>query len=153
MSLAVTEAGAEAAALCAALHAAGIGAAGPAWDGAAFAALLALPGRCALIAAEGGAPAGFVLLGVVADEAEVLTLAVLPEARRRGIGSALVTAAAAAAARDGAVRLLLEVAADNRAARALYAGAGFVEVGRRSRYYARGAVAEDALVLALRLSS
>jgi len=53
----------------------------------------------------------------------------------------------------GARRLLLEVASGDAAARALYAGAGFVEVGRRTRYYPRGAVAEDALVLALRLSS
>ncbi len=153
MSLVITEAGVEAAALLAALHGEGIGEAGPAWTEAAFATLLALPGRCAFVADEAGQPLGFVLLGLAADEAEVITLAVLPDARRRGIGAALVAAAAREAAARGATRLFLEVAEDNAPARALYARAGFVPVGRRKGYYARPAAAVDALVLALILSS
>jgi ribosomal-protein-alanine N-acetyltransferase len=145
----IAPAGVEGAALLAALHAGGIGAAGPAWDEAAFASLLGLPGRIALVAAEGEDPAGFVLLGVAADEAEIITLAVLPRARRRGIGRALAMAAAAHAAASGATRLFLEVAEDNGPALALYAGAGFVAVGRRRGYY--GGVV-DARVLALSLS-
>lgn len=153
MSLVITEAGAEAASLVASLHAHGIGEAGPAWTGDAFATLLALPGRCAFIAGEAGEPLGFVLLGLAADEAEVITLAVLPAARRRGIGAALVAAAAREAATRGATRLFLEVAEDNAPARALYARTGFVPVGRRKGYYARESGAVDALVLALALSS
>jgi ribosomal-protein-alanine N-acetyltransferase len=88
----------------------------------------------------------------VADEAEILTLAVRPETRRRGIGARLVRAAAVRAADLGAERLLLEVAQDNVAARGLYARCGFIEVGRRRGYYARpGAAAADALTLALNL--
>jgi ribosomal-protein-alanine N-acetyltransferase len=144
--------GAEGAALLAALHAAGIGEAGPAWDEATFAGLLALPGRTALVASGTGGPAGFILLGQAADEAEIITLAVLPQARRQGAARALVRAAAAHAAASGAARLFLEVAEDNAPARALYAGAGFVPVGRRRGYYTRACGAVDALVLALALT-
>jgi ribosomal-protein-alanine N-acetyltransferase len=149
MSLAVHEAAGEAAGLLAALHAGGIGAAGPAWDEAAFAALLALPGRRALIATAAGEPVGLAVVGIAADEAELLSLAVLPAWRRRGVGRALVAAALARAAASGAARLFLEVGEANAPARRLYAGLGFRAVGRRPRYYPGGA---DALVLALRLS-
>lgn len=128
----------------AALHAAAFPAP---WDAAAFAALSAQPGVLALVEDD-----GFILIRVVADEAEILTLAVRPEARRRGIGARLVRAASVRAADLGAERLLLEVAQDNAAARGLYARCGFIEVGRRRGYYARpGAAAADALTLALNL--
>jgi [ribosomal protein S18]-alanine N-acetyltransferase len=96
-----------------------------------------------------GAPAGFALGRVAANEAEVLTLAVRPAARRAGAGQALMRALMAQAARRGAGAMFLEVAAGNAAARALYAGLGAAEVGRRRRYYPDGA---DALVLRLALS-
>lgn len=99
--------------------------------------------------ARADGPTGFLLGRIVADEAEVLTLAVDPASRRRGIGARLVAAFLAEAAARGAGRAFLEVAADNAAARALYAAAGFAEVARRRGYYrdpAGGAV--DALVLA-----
>lgn len=88
--------------------------------------------------------AGFVLARAAADEAEILTLAVVPAWRRRGLGAALLAAAQRRAASLGAAQLFLEVAADNDAARALYAGAGFEAVGLRRGYYAGG---RDALVL------
>lgn len=87
---------------------------------------------------------GFVLARVAADEAEILTLAVVPEARRQGHGGALLAAAMACAAMRGARALFLEVSDRNMAACALYGAAGFVEVGRRPRYYTDGS---DALVL------
>jgi ribosomal-protein-alanine N-acetyltransferase len=118
------------------------------WPVEAFADLLAQPG--ALLEAEAG---GFVLVRVAADEAEILTLAVRPAARRAGLASRLVRAAAARAAREGATRLFLEVAEDNAAARALYAGLGFEAAGRRPRYYARSeGPAVDALLLVLNLA-
>jgi len=115
------------------------------WDTASLAALLASPGVFALEEAD-----GFILIRVVADEAEILTLAVRPSARRSGLGARLVEAAVVRAAALGADRMFLEVAEDNAAARALYARAGFHEAGRRRGYYARAdGSREDALVLAL----
>ena len=114
------------------------------WSAAAIAELLAQPG----VFAEGDED-GFILIRVVADEAEILTLAVRPQARRQGVGARLVQAAAGRAAGQGAARLFLEVAEDNAAARALYARCGFSEVGRRRGYYpSSGGGRIDALTLA-----
>jgi ribosomal-protein-alanine N-acetyltransferase len=110
------------------------------WDAAAIATLLAMPGAFGLHIPG----AGFVLARVAADEAEILTLAVTPPARRRGHAGALLGGAMAGALLRGAAAMFLEVSDRNGAARALYARAGFAEAGRRRRYYADGA---DALVL------
>lgn len=104
------------------------------WSADDFQGLFATPG---MIVAAAGDLDGFILLRVVADEAEILTLAVRPSARRRGLGLALVTAAQAVAAERGADALWLEVAADNDAALALYDRAAFDEAGRRRGYYRR----------------
>lgn len=118
------------------------------WSVGAFAALLDQAGVFAMATDD-----GFILIRVVADEAEILTLAVRPLARQRGLGHALVETGAAEAERRGAVRLFLEVAEDNKAARALYDRAGFVEAGRRARYYAQAdGSAIDAMVLSRDLS-
>ncbi|MFN3930422.1 MAG: GNAT family N-acetyltransferase [Brevundimonas sp.] len=140
---------AERAARLAAVHAEAF--AGPhdaPWSAAAFADLLGQAGVFAVEAAD-----GFILMRAVADEAEILTLAVRPEARRAGQGGRLVGEGVLAATARGAVRVFLEVAEDNAAARVLYARAGFVEAGRRPGYYA-GADGgrRDALLLVLNLS-
>ena len=128
----------------AAIHAAAfVGA--EAWDAALFARQLAMPGVFGLLHPD----AGLLLARLAADQAEILTLAVAPPARRRGVGMELLRKAAAEAAARGGATLFLEVSAGNAAARALYAAAGFRQVGRRGAYYADGS---DALVLALPLS-
>ena len=101
----------------------------------------------------GDPPVGFVLARVVADEAEILTLAIDPVGRRCGTGGALVAAAAGTALAMGARNLWLEVAEDNAAARALYAGARFEAAGRRPGYYRRKDGTVDALLLHRRLNS
>jgi ribosomal-protein-alanine N-acetyltransferase len=116
-----------------------------AWSADAFSRLLALPGVFGSLA-EGE---GFALLRAVLDEAEILTIAVVPGARRRGLGAALLEAGLAGAAGLGARACFLEVAAGNAGGRALYVAAGFVPVGRRPGYYEDGA---DALVLRRDLS-
>lgn len=94
------------------------------------------------------APAGFVLGRVIADEAELLTIAVDPAARRQGTGSALLAAFCHGAAARGAATAFLEVAADNGPARALYARGGWAESGRRRGYYQPpGGAPVDALIL------
>ncbi len=136
----------------AALHAASFPA-GARWGADAMALQLGLPGAFGFLgglgAGFGGNPGGFVLARVAADEAEILTLAVTPGARRRGLGGVLLRAAWLRAMAGGAGCLFLEVAEDNAAARALYAAMGFVQVGRRRGYYGAGA---DALVLRLERS-
>ena len=77
-------------------------------------------------------------LEAAADEAELLTLAVEPSARRQGLGRALVDEFDAVARLRGAARGFLEVASDNAAAQALYAGAGWERTGRRRDYYGAG---------------
>ncbi|MEJ0027825.1 MAG: GNAT family N-acetyltransferase [Rhizomicrobium sp.] len=114
-----------------------------AWSARAIADLLATAGTFIIAGAD-----GFVMARAAAVEAEILTLAVAPRARRRGTGFALVQAAGAHAVRLGADALFLEVAAGNRAARALYDSLGFAETGRRKGYYTAGrSQPEDALVL------
>jgi tRNA threonylcarbamoyladenosine biosynthesis protein TsaB len=108
------------------------------WDTAALQTLLASPGVFAFAAAS-----GFVLARAAADEAEILTLAVAPDARGRGLGRTLVRAAAAQALALGARTLFLEVGTGNQGALALYDGLGFARAGMRAGYYDGG----DALLL------
>lgn len=139
MTAAVEPAGAAEAPALAGLHAAAFEAA-ERWDASAIATLLGLPGAFGLQIRG----AGFVLARVAADEAEILTLAVIPAARRRGHAGVLLDAAMAGALLRGAETMFLEVSESNAAARGLYGRAGFREAGRRRRYYPDGS---DALVL------
>ena len=117
-----------------------------AWSRDVFSLQLALPNVVALVDPEGG----LIVSRVAADEAEILTLAVTPEARRSGIGSALLAQATNLSASDGARAVFLEFSAINIAARQLYSKAGFVEVGVRRNYYSDHT---DALVLRLDLET
>jgi len=119
------------------------------WSAPYIATLLEAPGAIAFLARHGTAACGFILARQAADEAEILTLAVDPVARRHGTGRALVEAAAASAFARGARMMFLEVESTNAAARALYAGQSFREVGVRRGYYrdAPGLPARDALTL------
>jgi ribosomal-protein-alanine N-acetyltransferase len=151
-----------------------------AWSEAAFAALGAQPGvfaavvegyrleegyrlqvtgysektasaaTCNLQPVTSNLPPGFLLARVAADECEILTLAVLPETRRRGIAARLLERALCEARRQGATACFLEVAADNAPALALYRRAGFAECGRRKAYYGG---TTDALLMRLSLNA
>ena len=111
-----------------------------AWGADAISLQLGLPGSFGLLDLRGG-----MLLGrIVGDEAEVLTLAVAPAMRRQGFASGLLRTAKALAGAQGSIAVFLEVATGNSAALALYGQHGFVEVGRRRRYYADGS---DAVVM------
>jgi len=88
---------------------------------------------------------GFAGLWLMVDEAHVVTVAVLPEVRRRGYGRALVHGLMAVAISQAMSVATLEVRASNVAARKLYANYGFYEVGERKRYYADNH--EDAVIM------
>lgn len=102
-------------------------------------------------AAESGGPPeplGFALVLAAAGECELLSIGVVPTARRRGVARRLLAAAIAAAQELGAARMVLEVAADNGPARAFYAVTGFAAAGRRPGYYrSRPGPPRDALIL------
>ena len=109
------------------------------WPREEFSAYLADPDRTpAFVACDARRRiAGFAMLRLAADEAELMTIAVDPKWRGKGVGRALLEAAFADLLMSPARRMFLEVAADNAAAIALYRGHGFAEVGRRDGYYPR----------------
>jgi [ribosomal protein S18]-alanine N-acetyltransferase len=109
----------------------------------------ALAGRTALLAEVDGVIAGYAVLAVAGEVADLERIAVLAPHRRSGLATALLNATRARARAAGAARLLLEVSESNRGARAFYATRGSVELDRRRRYYRDGS---DALVLQLPLA-
>lgn len=117
------------------------------WSPPQIAALLDDP-HVFLCAKQGA----FLIGRAVAGEAELLTLATDPDHRRLGLGRALLRAFAEEARRRNATEAFLEVAADNDAARALYASEGWQESGRRPRYYrAPDGTRLDALIFTAKL--
>jgi [ribosomal protein S18]-alanine N-acetyltransferase len=94
---------------------------------------------------ESGGLVGWAGVRVVGDEAEVLTVGVIPAARRQGVAGQLMADLLADAKRRGATAMYLEVRVDNEPARKLYEGDGFVKVGMRRGYYDGGRV--DAVVM------
>jgi [ribosomal protein S18]-alanine N-acetyltransferase len=111
--------------------------------------------RIAVVAEVDARVAGFaaatLLLDGTENRCDLDTMAVDPRARRRGVGTALLQAILAWAAKRGARRIGLEVRASNAAALGLYRRMGFAEEGRRRGYY--GDPVEDALVLGRAVTS
>jgi len=124
---------------------------GEAWTEAQCAGILGMPGSWLLIARCGDDPAGFALLRTIADETELLLIAVRNRYRRQGIARALIDQAIAVSTEDGAETLHLEVRDGNPAVE-LYRGVGFVQVGMRRDYYrGRSGKVFDALTFKKRL--
>ncbi len=98
------------------------------------------------VAEDGDAVMGFVVARKLADEMEILNLAVAPQARRRQLGRALLAAAFAWGRTTAIRKAFLEVRASNFAAIAFYEHHKFRSVGRRQKYYV--APVEDAIILA-----
>lgn len=86
-----------------------------------------------------GEDKAFIILNNVLDEAEIITLAVHPDQRRKGMAMTLLADAERALRAKGITRLFLEVAEDNQAALALYQKTQFQTIGRRKGYYVRSA--------------
>ena len=108
---------------------------GEAWTRSQCAGILSMPGVRLTIARNGGdCAAGFSLSRTVADEAELLLIAVEPAHRRRGIGQMLLDHFLDTARTAGATHVHLEVR-DGNPAIAMYRRAGFNPAGRRRKYY------------------
>ena len=117
----------------------------PTW----WAELAARPRRDYVAVVRGGEVLGYGGLDLGGEAADVMTVAVAPEAQGAGLGAELLALLARRAREAGAAYLLLEVRDDNEPAKALYARAGFETLGVRRRYYQPGDV--DALVMRLTL--
>jgi len=122
------------------------------WTRQDMAELLASPGVAGLLLEIDGADAGMAICRVVADESELITIAVRPGHRRRGVARHLLAAILDHVRAAGARSLFLEVAADNPAALRLYELSGFCVAGNRPAYFRRGdGPAADAFVMRLDL--
>jgi ribosomal-protein-alanine N-acetyltransferase len=108
---------------------------GEGWTRSQCAGIMPLSGVLLMLAEDDrGEVCGFSLLRTVADEAELLLLAVSPKARRRGVGGSLLDHFIEHGRRTGARRLHLEVR-DGNPAVAMYQASGFMAEGRRRKYY------------------
>ena len=105
------------------------------WSEESFRKELERPRTLALRASSGPTAVGYALGWRVLDEAELQSIAVLPEWRRDGLGRALLAAFCAELQAEGVVRVRLEVRESNRAARRLYDGFGMRRDGERPRCY------------------
>lgn len=144
-TISISVAGPECAAILAALHKLSFDSP---WNESAFSDLAASPGALATLALERQEPLGFLLTRQAADEAEIITVATRPEARRRGVARKLIDHQLTELSSRGVAQVFLEVAEPNLAARALYEGLGFTEAGRRRGYYKRAdGSLEDAILL------
>ncbi|MEM8626739.1 MAG: GNAT family N-acetyltransferase [Pseudomonadota bacterium] len=127
----------DALARCAALHAAGF--VRP-WSAASLQDTLANEAVFAVLSygAQSGSPAaasGFGVFMLAGDVLDIVTLTVDPVQRGNGHGTAILAAALTAGQTQGAQSALLEVAANNAPAIALYEAAGFATISRRRNYY------------------
>jgi ribosomal-protein-alanine N-acetyltransferase len=114
------------------------------WRAGSFEQELGLAEARLWVAREGAERIGYLSARRIADQVHVLSLAVDPPWRGRGVARALLDTLLREETARGARSALLEVRSSNRLARAFYANAGFVAVGRRPRYYADG---EDAVLM------
>ena len=118
------------------------------WSAAEIAGLLRLETTRAFGLARDGELQAFALMQQVGGDIEVLTVAVMRAAQRQGLAQSLFAQADAYFAAHGGETYLLDVAADNLPALALYRRLGFGQNGRRKAYYHRaGGDAVDAVLM------
>lgn len=92
----------------------------------------------------------YICFWVAAGEIHLMNIAVHPETRKRGLGRLLIEKLIQNGAEERVQKIWLEVRPSNKAARALYSGMGFTEVGLRRRYYTD--TGEDAIIMTLTLN-
>lgn len=112
------------------------------WNEKAFSDLLCLPTTRAYLNDE-----AFVLFSVCADQAEILTLGVVPQARKKGVALALLNFSIENLKKEGIKEIFLDVNINNLPARRLYEKADFEQISVRKDYYDEGTQKSDALIL------
>lgn len=120
------------------------------WTRGNFADSLA-SGYSAWLVRAGGELAGYALMLLAADEAQLLNLSVAPARQRTGLGSRLLKHLCSVAAGGGGSRMFLEVRRSNTPAQAFYRHHGFRPIGERPAYYPAVDSREDAIVMDLPL--
>jgi ribosomal-protein-alanine N-acetyltransferase len=123
------------------------------WDAGAIAQVMGIPGFFGHVEWREETPVGFALALDLGREAEILSLGVLREHRRAGVGATLLDAVCSEARERGIRSVVLEVAVNNVAARALYAANSFIVVGHRRNYYRQAGGLVDGLILRRELTS
>jgi ribosomal-protein-alanine N-acetyltransferase len=114
-----------------------------------WAELAGRPRRSYVIGEQSGTVVGYAGVDCGGEVADVMTIAVAPQAQGQGLGTVLLHWLIAEARRAGAQHLMLEVRADNAVAQRLYSAAGFAMLTSRRRYYQPGDV--DALIMRMHL--
>ena len=99
------------------------------WSASEFADLK--KSGCEILASENG----FIVWRVAADEAEIITIGVAPNARHQGIAEAMILLMEQELKKSSVVNVFLEVSEVNVPAKNLYKKLGFVETGKRPKYY------------------
>ena len=118
------------------------------WSEQDFTSMLEVRGTRAFSAEINSQVVGITLTRTIADQCELLTIAINPTWRKHGAAAKLLRSAQDDATAHGATTMFLEVAHTNQAAMQLYAKAGFVKTGLRKGYYSNG---DDAVLMARRL--
>ena len=113
-----------------------------AWNEKAFADLLCLPTTRTYLN-----DVAFVLFSVCADQAEILTLGVVPNARQKGIALTLLNHSIENLKKEGVKEIFLDVNINNLPARKLYERADFKQISVRKDYYDEDGQKSDALIL------
>ena len=131
----ITEVGAAHADVLTAIHAQSFV---KAWPAAELSGIIAMPGTQAMLACKASgdkSPCGFIIFRQAAQEAEIITIAIAPAARRRQIGTSLLDAAMTRLRAHGCTEFHLEVDESSDSAMAFYQALGFVVSGHRKNYY------------------
>ena len=121
------------------------------WSRASFEASFADEHTRFSVAEAGGEVVGYLIMWSLFDEAEVLSVAVMPEMRRGGIGRMMMSDALGYALSAGVESVYLEVRETNEAAKRMYGSFDFEAIGRRKRYYVKPV--EDAIIMRLEVRS
>ena len=125
---------------------------GDPWSRRTFAELLGLPHvRAFVLPGRAGGLDGYAVCSAVADEGEILNLAVAQERRRKGLGRTLLECCLGWLVERGVATVYLEVRRSNAAAIAMYEGLGFAVSGVRANYYRKPT--EDAVTMARDVAS
>jgi ribosomal-protein-alanine N-acetyltransferase len=125
---------------------------GSPWSEQAIAGMLGMPGVATRLLHQDGQALGMAMWRGVADEAELLTLGLLPSARGRGLGLVLMRDGLTLLDGWGITHLFLEVSVSNNPAISLYRHCGFDIVGRRRNYYSHDGTNIDAHVMNLEIA-